>query len=178
MFIKIPNRTAAGFSLLEVLLACTLGGMALTLVMGASFYTGRTVASLTDSVNLSIQSRSMIDRMSQKIRQAQDVTEFQTSAITVVVGGTNLTYRFVPNEKKLLEIENAVTNTVLENCSQLKFELFRRNPINNSFNQFPADNTLTEAKLVRVSWVCESQGVGQAKGASELVSSKIVLRSR
>ena len=178
MFIKIPKRNKAGFSLIEIMIACAIGGTALSLVMSASFYTGRTVASLTDSVNLSIQSRSMIDRMSQKIRQAEEVTDFQTHTITVVMGPTNLTYRFVPNESKLLEIENNVTNTVLENCKQLKFELYRRNPMTNSFDQFPIDNTLSEAKLVRVSWKCETSGVGKAIGASELVSSKIVLRSR
>ncbi|HEX7860851.1 MAG TPA: prepilin-type N-terminal cleavage/methylation domain-containing protein [Verrucomicrobiae bacterium] len=179
MFIKPrTKKTRSAYTLIELMIGSTLGAIALALVLGATFYTGRTMASLTDSVNLAIQSRSMIDRMSQKIRQAEDVTAFQPHEITVVVGGTNLTYRYQSNTKRLLEIENSSTNTVLENCTQLRFELYRRNPITNSFDQFPADNTVSEAKLVRVSWTCETQGIGQSTGASELVSSKIVLRSK
>ena len=178
MFIKSNRVRKGGFTLIEIMIACALGGLAMALVMGASFYTGRSMASLTDSVNLSIQSRSMVDRMSQKIRQAEAVTAFETNSITVNVGGTNLTYQFVPGEQRLLEIENSLTNTVMDNCKQLTFELYRRNPLTNSFNQFSTDNTLSEAKLVRVSWTCSTTGVGKSEGSSELVSAKIVLRAK
>src|SRR5687767_2160390 len=109
MFIKPAQSSRSAFTLMELLVGCLLGGIALALVMGATFYTGRTMASLTDSVNLAIQSRSMIDRMSQKIRQAEDVTAFQPHEITVVVGGTNLTYKYQASTKRLLEIENSIT---------------------------------------------------------------------
>ncbi|HVK57379.1 MAG TPA: prepilin-type N-terminal cleavage/methylation domain-containing protein [Candidatus Kapabacteria bacterium] len=179
MFIDPKKRIKSrGFTLVEVLIGCALGGMALALVMGASFYTGRSMASLTDSVNLGGQSRSVIDLMSQKIRQAERVTAFSSNSITVTISGANLTYQFIPRDRALLEIENNTTNKVLENCKSLQFELYRRNPITNSFNQFSADNNIAEAKLVRVSWTCETERLGKSDGASELVSSKIVLRSR
>lgn len=177
MYIKTNSHRASGFSLVETLIASALAGMALALVMGATFYTGRSMASLTDSVNLSSQSRAVMDRMSQKIRQAEEVTSFTTNSISVTVGGAPLTYMYVPESRTMIEIENATTNTLLENCDALSFELYRRNPVTNSFNQFPADNNLAEAKLVRVSWVCGTKRIGKATGASELVSSKIVLRS-
>src|SRR5688500_3896197 len=171
MYIKpCSKKLRGGFTMIEILIGSTLGAIALVLVMGATFYTGRTMASLTDSVNLAVQSRSMIDRMSQKIRQAEDVTAFHQHEISVVLGGTNLTYRYQPSTKRLLEIENTTTNTVLENCRQLRFELFKRNPMTNSFNQFPADNNVAEAKLVQVSWERETAGIVQATGASEFVA--------
>jgi type II secretory pathway pseudopilin PulG len=178
MYIKPKKSSTAGFTLVEMLIAGALGGMVMALVLGTSFYTGRTVAALTDSVNLSIQSRAVIDRMSQRIRQAEDVTAFTSHTISVTIDGAPLTYQFLPESKTLLEIENTTTNTLLENCKSLQFELFKRNTLTNTFNQFSADNTLSEAKLVRVSWTCETDGVGKAEGASELVSSKIVLRAK
>jgi hypothetical protein len=78
----------------------------------------------------------------------------------------------------LVEIENNTTNVLLDNCISLQFDLYKRNPVTNSFDQFPAADTLTEAKLVRVAWTCESKSVGKSTGSSELVSSKIVLRSK
>lgn len=178
MFIKAKQRSAVGFTLIEMMVATGIGSMVIALIMGVSFYTGRSIASLTDSVHLSNDSRQVIDRMSQKIRQALAVTDYATNAITVNYLGTNLTYAFLEDDRTMIEIENGTTNILLENCSSLRFDLFRRNPITNSFDQFPAADTLAEAKLVRVSWTCESIGVGKSTGSSELVSSKIVLRSK
>lgn len=178
MFIKPPQRSTAGFTLIEMMVASAIGSLVVGLIMGVSFFTGRSIASLTDSVHLSNDSRQVIDRMSQKIRQAVAVTAYSTNAITVNFLGTNLTYAFLEDERQLVEIENTTTTVLLNDCTSLRFDLFRRNPVTNSFDQFPAADTIAEAKLVRVSWTCQSQRIGKAHGASELVSSKIVLRSK
>src|SRR5688500_5692438 len=103
MFIKTKQPRNRGASILETLVACAIGVLAISMLMGSTFYTGRSLASLTDSVNLGGQSRSVVDRMSQKIRQADDVTAFSTNSVTVLVGGTNLTYTYQPDTKQLLE---------------------------------------------------------------------------
>ena len=172
------QRAAAGFTLLETLVASAIGAVVMSAVMAVTFYTGRSVASLADSVALNNDSRSVIDRMSQRIRQAEDVTAYTTNSITVMVASNALTYAWIPAESRLLEIENSVTNTLLENCRELVFEIYRRNPVTNSFDQFPATDNIAEAKLVRVKWTCESSRPGKAAGSSELISSKIVLRSK
>ncbi len=178
MFIKPLPRRATGFTLIETLVASAIGAIAMTAVMTVTFYTGRTVASLADSVALNNDSRSVIDRISQRIRQAEDVTAYTTNSITVMVSTNALTYSYVPAQSKLYEIENSVTNVLLENCTSLVFDLFRRNPMTNSFDQFPATDNINEAKLVRIKWTCESRRPGKAAGSSELISSKIVLRSK
>ena len=178
MFIKPLQRRAAGFTLIETLVASAIGAIVMTVVMTVTFYTGRTVASLADSVALNNDSRSVIDRISQKIRQAEDVTAYTSNSITVMVSSNALTYTYVPAESKFYEIENSVTNVLLENCTSLLFDLYRRNPMTNSFDQFPATDNIAEAKLVRIKWTCRSIAPGKAAGSSELISSKIVLRSK
>ena len=178
MFIKPLQCRSRGFTLIETLVASAIGAIAMTAVMAVTFYTGRSVASLADSVALNNDSRSVIDRVSQRIRQAEEVTAYSTNSITVMVSSNALTYSWVPAESKLYEIENSVTNTLLENCTSLVFDLFRRNPMTNSFDQFPATDNIAEAKLVRIKWTCESIRPGKAAGSSELISSKIVLRSK
>jgi prepilin-type N-terminal cleavage/methylation domain-containing protein len=174
--LKALQARRGGFTLVEVMVVTALIGIAAVMLLGASFYTGRSIASLTDSVALSMQSRSVIDRMSQKLRQAEAVTAFTTKSITVTSGGTNLSYTFSPGTHRLTETENGASKVLLENCDSLMFELYKRNPLTNSFDQFPAANVLSEAKLVRVSWACTSKGLGKSTGSSELVSAKIVLR--
>ena len=178
MFINPKRRTASGFTLIELMVSTALGAIAMAFVMSVTLYTGRSIASLTDSVHLSNDSRAVIDRMSQKIREAEEVTAYSTNSITVDTGGTNLTYSFLADERMLIEIENNVTNVLLDNCKSLQFDLYKRNPITNSFEQFPSTDTLSEAKLVRVAWTSESIQIGKGKGSSELMSSKIVLRSK
>jgi prepilin-type N-terminal cleavage/methylation domain-containing protein len=181
MFIKPLQRRhgrGAGFTLLETMVASAIGGIVMTALMAVTFYTGRSVASLADSVALNNDSRSVIDRISQKIRQAEEVTAYSTNSITVNISSNALTYAYVPADAKLYEIENSVTNVLLENCTSLVFDLYRRNPITNSFDQFPATDNIAEAKLVRIKWTCRSKGQDTATGSSELISSKIVLRSK
>jgi prepilin-type N-terminal cleavage/methylation domain-containing protein len=175
---QVKPVRSGGFTLVEVMVVMSLIGIAMLMLLGASFYTGRSIASLTDSVSLGMQSRSVIDRMSQKLRQAEAVTAFATTSITVRSGGTNLSYTFTPGTRTLTEVENGVSKVLLENCNSLFFELYKRNPVTNSFDQFPAANVLSEAKLVRVSWACSSKAPGKSTGSSELVSAKIVLRTK
>jgi prepilin-type N-terminal cleavage/methylation domain-containing protein len=183
MFIKrFSSRPAkradrnAGFTLVELMVVMALLGIASAMLLGASFYTGRSIASLADSVTLGMQSRSVVDRMSQKLRQAEAVTAYNTNMITVTSGTNTLNYTFSSGLRRLTETENGASKILLENCDSLLFELYKRNPVTNSFDQFPAANVLNEAKLVRVSWACATKAVGKSTGSSELVSAKIVLR--
>src|SRR5688500_13538161 len=126
MFINpnFSNRPAAsGFTLIELLVSTAIGAIAMAFIMSVTFYTGRSIASLTDSVHLSNDSRAVIDRMSQKIREAEEVTAYATNSITVDVGGgSNLTYSFLENERMLIEIENNATNVLLDNCTSLQLD--------------------------------------------------------
>jgi hypothetical protein len=172
------RRRAAGFTMIEMMLSSGLGLLVMATTMGVSLYTSQSIASLTDSVNLNTQSRLVIDRMSKKIRQATAVTSFSPSFITVEYEGTALTYAYIAQTGRLVEIQDRRTVILLENCSSLTFELFKRNPVTNSFDQFPASTVLNEAKLVRVSWLCETRNLGKRLGSSEMISAKIVLRSK
>src|SRR5688572_18635666 len=107
MFIKAKRRTAGAFTLIETMVSSAIGAIIVASIMSVSFYTGRSIASLTDSVCLSNDSRQVIDRMSQKIRQSEAVTAYSTNSITVNAGGgTNLTYSYLEDERMLVEIEN------------------------------------------------------------------------
>jgi hypothetical protein len=172
------RRGAAGFTLIEMMISGGLGVFLLAMTMGVSLYTARSIASLTDSVNLNTQSRLVIDRMSKKIRQATAVTSFSPSYITVDYEGSSLTYAYIAQTGRLVEIQDRRSIILLENCSSLTFELYKRNPVTSSFDQFPASTVLSEAKLVRVLWQCETTRLGQRLGLSEMISAKIVLRSK
>src|SRR5687767_12844277 len=88
MSIKLNRR--AGFSLIEILFFVILA--TIVVVAGVNLATNfmRTVAFLTNSVDLDTKSRLAADRMSREIRQCDAVQASTTNSIVLRLG-TNLT---------------------------------------------------------------------------------------
>jgi len=77
-----------------------------------------------------------------------------------------------------VENQNGSSTTLLEDCDALTFSLYKRNPLTNAFNAFPAISTTNEAKVIQVSWNCTRNRVGKKTGAGEMASAKIVIRAK
>lgn len=165
-----------GFTLLELLIASSIGLMFMAVVLSLVFYTTRSIAAMTDSVVLSSRGRHAIDRMSKKLRQARVMNSFSATSVTVTYNGLPLTYAYQAGPKTLLEIENGSTNTLLQNCDELAFAFYKRNPVGNSFNQFPILTATNEAKVIQVKWKCRTDRIGKADGEAQMDSARIVLR--
>ena len=161
------------------MIALGLSGLLLVVCLSLAFFTSRSIASVTESVDLNARSRHAIDRMGQKIRQASVVTSFSPTAVSLVYDSRNLTYTWNANNKTLVEVDAGVTNTLLEYCDSLTFALYKRNPTSNSvFNQFPVLTATNEAKVVQVNWRCARNLIGKADGSAEMVSAKFVIRTK
>ena len=171
------NRQA-GFTLVEFMIAAALAGLLLAVCASLSLYTARGIASVTDSVDLNARSRHAIDVMSQKLRQASGVKTFSATSVTVNYNGKPLSYTYHPDRKILVETENGVTTTLVEDCGGLTFNYYKRNPLTNSFNQFPLLTATNEAKVIQVNWFCSRDLVGRKSGSAEMVSARIVLRAK
>lgn len=176
-FTKRSRRSA--FTLVEMLIAVAIASLLMIVCLSLSLYTARSIASLTDSVDLGARSRLAIDRMSQKLRQASAIKSFSPSSVSVVFKGKTLTYTYDADAKTLVEGESgSSTNTLLENCDKLTFALYKRVPITNSFTQFPAGATLNEGKVIQVSWDTSRTLVSRQSGSAEMASARIVLRTQ
>ena len=175
-FTEPRSARRAGFTLVELMVAMALSGLVLAVALSLSLYTSRTIASMTDSVDLNARSRHAIDRMSQKLRQISVVKSFSPTAISVTYLGNPLTYTYNPAAKTLVENDAGRVNTLLEDCDTLAFSLYKRNPLTNSFNQFPVLTLTNEAKVIQVSWRCSRSLLGRESGSAEMVSARIVLR--
>jgi hypothetical protein len=160
------------------MVTAALPGLLLAVVCSFTQYTARGIASITNSVELHGQTRTSIDKMSRKIRQSTQVTSFSPTSLSVIYKGLPVTYTYSSTSKSLEETEDGRVTTLLNNCDHLEFKLYQRNPLTNSFNQFPVLITTNEAKVIQVSWRCSRQILGNKGGSAEMISSKIVLRSK
>ena len=116
--------------------------------------------------------------MGQKLRQASVVKNYSPTSVSLVYAGRSLTYTYNPNDKTLVENDGGNRTTLLENCDTLAFSFYKRNPVSNSFNQFPVLTATNEAKVVQVNWRCSRNRVGKADGSAEMVSAKFVIRAK
>lgn len=172
------RRPQAGFTLVELLIASGLAGILMAVCLSLGLFTSRSIASMTDSVDLNARSRYAIDRMSKKLRQASVVKSFSPTSVAVTYGGTALSYTYRADRKTLVEIDGGRTNNLLQNCDSLTFSFYKRNPVTNTFNQFPVLTATNEAKVIQVQWHCSRTRVGKKDGATDMVSAKIVLRAK
>jgi prepilin-type N-terminal cleavage/methylation domain-containing protein len=170
------NASRGGFTLVELLIAVVIAVLLLAVCLALSLYTSRSIASLTDSVDLGARSRHAIDYMSKKLRQASAVNSFSSNSVAVTFKGNSLTYAYDPTTRELVETDQGVKRTLLNDCEELTFSLFERAPLVNSYEQYPA-SAISEAKVIKVSWRCGRTLVGRESGSAEMASARIVLRT-
>jgi len=66
---------------------------------------------------------------------------------------------------------------VLEDCDNLTFSLFRREPVTSSFDLLPAAKP-EDCKAVRISWTASREFVEKSVNAQNTISATIVLRMK
>ena len=66
---------------------------------------------------------------------------------------------------------------LLTECDSLSFEIFQRNPIGGTYDQFPASSPAT-AKLINVTWTCSRKILGTAMNTENVQTAKIVIRKQ
>jgi len=174
--LSINRRRGSAFTLVEFMVASGLGAMIAGMLVAVTFHTSRSMYKLTDSVSINSQSRYAIDRMSQKLRQATKVTAFSPTSLTVTYNNHPLSYKLLNGT--LVEVDDGAMTKLVKHCDSLKFSLYKRNPVTNSFNQFPILSATNEAKVVQVNWQCSTKFVGQQASQGEVYSAKIVLRAK
>ena len=169
-----PQR---GFTLIEVMVASSLGVIVMTVVGMLSWYSSRSFAATANYVSLDQSGQLALDKMSREIRQARSLTTFSPTSLTLLdVDNHPLQFTYDPDRKVLLRISGEQTNVLLTGCDSLQFSKFQRNAISNTFDAYePA--FVTNTKLIQVTWSCSRSILGAKVNSESLQSSKITLRN-
>ena len=177
MFIKSAKYNRDAFTLVEVLVATGVAGIVVVVIATLAFFTSRSFVAATNYTDMALASRMALDNISRTIRQARQVTACTTNSISFIdASGSNVQYSFDPNSRSLLSVSGGVTNTYLTGCDALQFWIYQRTPISNQFACYnPA--SVTNAKLVQVTWSCSRQIFGANVNNEVVESASICLRN-
>jgi Tfp pilus assembly protein PilW len=177
-FSKACRRTTA-MSILELMVAMFVGFMALAAVSMLSVYTIRSFAALSNYVELDKNSRNTLDHMTQLIREADGVLNYNSHNVTLSYHNLPMSFTYTPDTKQLVLTQTDGTQKVLlKNCDFLDFQIFQRNSVSGTYDQYPVTINESAAKIIQVSWICSKSLIGNLINSESVQSAKIVIRKQ
>jgi Tfp pilus assembly protein PilW len=163
----------------ELMVTTAAGMLALGSVGALSIYTARSFAAMSNYMELDKKSRNALDRMTQVVREADGVTEFDSHNVELSYHGMPLSFTYSPTAKTLTMVDtNGAPRLLLQDCEYLKFEAFQRNSVGGTYDQYPASSDVNDTKLIQVSWICSRSVLGKILNTESVQSAKIVIRKQ
>jgi prepilin-type N-terminal cleavage/methylation domain-containing protein len=173
------GRRGAGLTLPEVCVTMAIASLLMLAVAGFSLYTGKSFAGLGNYVDLEIHSQQALDKMTKAIRQTQQLASISSNQMVFTDwDGAALSYTYSPGARTLTQSKNGVTDVLLRECDYLCFSNFQRNPITNSYDQYPVATSPTNTKVVSMTWVCSRTIIGTKLNTESVQTAKIVIRKQ
>src|SRR5262245_1139514 len=172
------RRRASGMMLVEALMSIGLTGLIMIVLVSISVFSGRSFVAMANYVELDDNNRIAIDTMTRDLRECNRVLTSSTTSLQLEDSdGFTITYTYSPSLKTLTRTKVGNTTTLLTGCQTLAFTLGQRNTISGTFDQFPAA-TVSEAKVVDVSWRCVRTILGVTANTEAVQTAKIVIRKQ
>ena len=109
-------------------------------------------------MELDKNSRNALDRLTQVTREADGVMDWNSHSVVLSYHKQQLSFDYSPDTQLLTMTDtNNVKSTLLDNCTFLDFQIFQRNSVGGSYDQYPVTLNESAAKIVQVSWICPSK---------------------
>lgn len=182
---NLPSPARRAFTLIELLVAVAVSSVILTATLSFTVYAAKSFAAMENYVDLEQKSQYAVDSMLRDIRETKALISYGTASfngrtITNVVSfrdadDLTLTYRFTNNI--LLRTKGGVSTMLLTNVDYLCFQVFKRNPVATTFEQFPTADA-GSCKLVSLNWVCSRTILGSRLNSESVQTAKIVIRKQ
>lgn len=174
--VVLNKKKLAGLSLIETMIAVTVSAVLMGVVMAVGSYGSKSFAAISNYIELDRASRKTLDRLTLMVREADGITAFSTNSVNLSYNMAPLVYTYNPTSKTLTENFNGKTTTLLSGCEAFRFDIFQRNTLGGSYDQYPAALDETEAKILQVSWICSRRLLGKLINTESIQSAKIVIR--
>lgn len=175
---KAPTARCRAFTLVEMLVTMGIGSIILTAVASMSLYTGRSLATISNYVDLDNTSRTALDIMTRDIRQVTYLDDFSSNHLTFTDhdNGT-LSFTYNPDNRTLCRLKGGESKVLLSECDQLIFRVWQRNPVPGTFDLVATTNAEL-AKAIDVSWICSRKILGQRVNTESVQTARVVIRKQ
>lgn len=182
---------AAGFTLIEMMVAGALTTFLMASVITLGMYTSKSFCMMGNYVDLDSQSRNAVDILGREIRDASALVAFSTNnpaylQFTNATTGQSITVTYNEyNSTLTLARTGQPTRTLLTGCDSWSFSLYDRSPDITATNItfYSSTNILgqldpTFCKVVNMTWVCSRKILGSPFNTESVQTAQIVLRNQ
>ena len=190
--LRANSRALSGWTLVEAMVASSIGLLVLTAVGFMALYGSRSSAAVSNYTDLEKKSRYALDIISRDVRQATAVLSFQTNFPVKYLTLTNSDQQVAINltydsNARTLAFQKTGQSTlnVLTECDRWDFALYQRTPLFTSSNVwfYPATNgagviDVRVCKLINLSWKCSRLIAAQKLNTESVQAAQIVLRNK
>ncbi len=177
---KPAARARAGLTLVEMLVAAGAGTLVLASLMATTIFVARSMVAIGNYDDLNAMSRNALDRLSRDVRNTSTLTSYATNQLAFYNNLTGDRFSYFWDGSTLTRVYQYSNGTVtsdvlLTNCDTLAFHIYSRVPSNN-FAFYPT-STITNAKLIDVTWRCSRQIYGKKINTESVQTARIVIRN-
>ena len=156
-------------TLAELLIASGITVLLVTTLAFLYIYHLKAFAGLENYMNLNNESRHALDQMTKEIRQADSLVFCSPAKLTFKVGGTNVSFTYDSAQKMLVRSTGGSKDKVILNgCDYWTNNIYDRN--------LHLITTVTNCKVVQLTWICTRQILGRKVNSEDVQSAKIVIR--
>ena len=183
-------KAAAGFTLVEMLVAFAIGVVLVGTVATVTVDTLLNYAAMGNYTVMDNQSRNALDEISREVRNASALVAFSTNApqylkLTNATSGVTVTITFTNNTLQLAKT-GQTTETLLTGCKSWKFSLFDRYPnitsnsisFNASTNYTTGNLDPTFAKVINMVWSSSRSILGTKLNTESVQTAQVILRNK
>ena len=162
----------------EIMIAAGITGILVLVLVSISTLSGRSFAAFYNYVDLDDYNRIAMDTLTRDLRQCNRVTACTSTSLTVEdYDGASIVYAWNSTTRRLTRTKGTATKTLLKECDTLTFAIAQRNPINGSYDVYPAASPDT-AKVVNVAWNCSRTILGRKANTENVQTARIVIRKQ
>jgi prepilin-type N-terminal cleavage/methylation domain-containing protein len=167
----------AGFTLVEMVVAMSIGCILLLFVSSYYLFSLGSFASMASYTSLNVKSRNASDLISRDLRSALSVQSLVSNQLVLnEPSGANCTYAYDASKGNLTRDDGTRTQVLLTGIVPNSFAFsFYGRPTNASpaYESFPG-SVPNGAKLVSVKWLCARPGAAGAPAKSEGIQMAII----
>ena len=183
MFIRSQQHRRRAYTLVEMMVSVGLFSVVGGTIMAMYLFGSRSFVSLANYADLDKINRIALDILTREIRQARQVTGFPTNSIALINGDDhNISYYFNDATRQLVRNDSTtgVSKTLVSSCTLLNFDVYQRNNISNTFDQYPiaTTNWSETVKVIRLTWKASRTIIGTQKVSEDIQTARVIIRKQ
>ena len=163
-------------TLVELMVATSLGALIMTGVLTVFLFIGRTSANMASYVDLESQARESLERFAQDARQASSITYSSATVINLTVNSTSITYGYDSGTAQFYRTLSGTRSNLVSGITSFAFIGYKLDGTQVSLSNLVLAGTNT--KQIQLSLKAQRVNRTAAAVSNTVLSARYILRNK